>query len=271
MRISWDETLDKVYESGLDRGVFYDQNRRGVPWNGLVSVNESKKASVSSVYFDGDKVNDAYASGASSATLKAYTYPDEFLPYNGVLESGDTGLFLFDQPPAGRFHLSYRTTKTRGDGSNGYLIHIWYNLTAVMKDVDRSTLTSSGDAIAFEWEISSIPMRSGSFAPTGHVVLDSTKMNPYLLDDLENFLYGSDTDECVLPDLPTLNAYINRWRRMIITDNGDGTWTADAHFDTDIVITGDTFTINNANATYLDADTFEIQSTAENREDLWQP
>jgi hypothetical protein len=271
MRISWGDTNDKVYQTGLDRGVFYDSARRGVPWNGLTSVDETKNVSVSPVYFDGDKVNDFYTTGASSAKLKAVTFPDEFLPYMGVLEVENTGLMMHDQPVRGRFHLSYRTMKIRADGEIGYEIHIWYNLSAIPSPVEQKTINTEAAWVEFEWDLSSVPVRSGAFAPTGHIVLDTTKMSPYLAMDLENLLYGTDTEDAVLPDLPTLNAYINRWRRMIITDNDDGTWTADAYFDTDIEIVGDTFTIYNANATYLDADTFEISSTEENREDLWQP
>lgn len=271
MRLSWGDVDHRRYESGLDRGVFYDADRHGVVWDGLIAVTESKKASVTPVYFDGVKVNDVFVSGETTAQLEAFTYPDEFLPYTGVRESGTTGLYLLDQPPDDMFHISYRTRKTQADGRDGYLIHLWYNLTAAMHDIPRHTINDNPEAITFVWDLHAIPENVGGFAPTAHIVLDSTMMSRHLLKDVEAMLYGSETEEARLPDLNALVAYVMKWRRMIITDNDDGTWTADAYFDTDIEINGDVFTINNANATFLDATTYEISDTVENREDVWQP
>jgi hypothetical protein len=194
----------------------------------LISVIESKKSSVSPVYFDGVKVNDVFVSGETIAQLEAYTYPDEFLPYMGVQESGLTGLFMLDQPPEDMFYLCYRTQKTQADGRTGYQIHLWYNLTAVMRDIPHHTINDNPEAITFSWELHAIPENVGGFAPTAHIVLDSTKMGRYLLRDVENMLYGTDTEEPRIPDLNALVSYVMKWRRMIITDNDDGTWTADA-------------------------------------------
>ncbi len=39
-RLVWDQLGDRVYETGLDRGVLYFTDGGGVPWNGLTSVEE---------------------------------------------------------------------------------------------------------------------------------------------------------------------------------------------------------------------------------------
>ena len=46
MKLKWDETGKRVYETGVSQGVLYVQTDEGaygsgVAWNGLTSVNES--------------------------------------------------------------------------------------------------------------------------------------------------------------------------------------------------------------------------------------
>lgn len=48
-----------------------------------------------------------------------------------------------------------------------------------------------------------------------------------------------------------------------IIDNGDGTYTASSAYPDLIVVTGDTFTIRNANTEYVDADTYILSDTFE--------
>ena len=46
MRLSWDKAGERLYETGVDRGVFYPfttggKYGSGVAWNGLTAVNET--------------------------------------------------------------------------------------------------------------------------------------------------------------------------------------------------------------------------------------
>ncbi len=38
--LTWDGIGQKFYETGLDRGVLYQEDGVGVPWNGLTAVDE---------------------------------------------------------------------------------------------------------------------------------------------------------------------------------------------------------------------------------------
>ena len=54
-RLDWSQPKPK-YESGVDRGVLYPSSGAGVPWNGLVTVEEAFSGGESnSYYFDGVK------------------------------------------------------------------------------------------------------------------------------------------------------------------------------------------------------------------------
>lgn len=269
----WDQLGDRSYESGVSKGVLYQENGDGVAWNGLTSVQESIDTSVDPVHFDGVKFNDLVTIGDFNGVIHAFTYPDEFLYYEGTIED-QTGFYITGQPHS-RFGLSYQTeigNDTTGPNS-GYKIHILYNLTAVTSDTVYETLSLDSSPIEFEWTITSVPEDIESFQPTAHVILDSRKVDPSLLNDIEDILYGSDDNEPHLPSLQALATYIRSWNRLIVVDNGDGTWTATADDDLDIITMLDdiTFQIVSDTAVYLDADTYTITSSDKNEGDIWLP
>lgn len=265
----WDAIGDRLYEIGVTKGVLYKEDSIGVAWNGLTSVEEIVSDSADSIYFDGVKFNDVVTLGDFEATLKAFTYPDEFLVFEGTLED-QTGVFISNQFKS-RFGLSYQTLI--GDDvsghSKGYKIHVLYNLTAIPSNKQYKTLSLNVDPIEFEWSITSIPEDLDNYRPTSHVIFDSSKLDPHLLTDIEAILYGDVDNPARLPPLKGLLAFIRKWDRFIITDNGDGTWTATSR-DPGVIVMLDatTFQIMTDTATYLDADTYEISSSEKNEEDL---
>lgn len=260
--IVWDQVGDRIYESGLDRGVLYPPDGSAVPWNGLTSINESSNKETTPVYFDGMKINDLVVLGDFAATMKAITYPDEFLELEG-LGSPRPGVFVGDQKPK-IFGLSYRTqigNDSEGE-SIGYKLHIIYNLTAVPSDKEYATRSNDAGLTEFEWNVTAIPEEIEGFHPTAHIILDSRYIDPWLLEDLEDTLYGRVEDEAFLPDTSELFEYITAWYRIDIVDNGDGTWTATSYNDNAIVLGEDEyFEISGVNAEYLDPETYEISTT----------
>ena len=254
----WDQTGSRFYEAGVDRGVLYLPDGKAVPWNGLISVNEDASGVEGTpIYFDGVKYANIMTLGDFSASLKAYTYPDEFLKLEGILEVGN-GLFVTNQPQ-GRFSLSYRTRI--GNDVNGidlgYKIHVVYNLTAIPSQKSYETISESS-AIEFEWAITSIPDPVPGFRPSAHLIFDTRKIGPLLLQDIEKALYGDDLNDAKLPSISTLTSFIGNWVIIRITDNYDGTWTAIGPDSLITMLDATTFQIIQANAEYLDADTYAI-------------
>ena len=199
-----------------------------------------------------------------SATLRAYTYPEEFLPYEGIMED-QSGFFVADQP-RGKFGLSYRTEIADDivGFERGYKIHVLYNLTAIPSNISYTTLSLDTEPFEFEWNISAIPEEIENFRPTAHVILDSRKFNATMLEDIENILYGDEDHDAHLPPLKALSSYIRKWDRFIVTDFGDGTWSAESRHEGEIVMLDDiTFEITVDTAVYLDAVTYTISSSGE--------
>ena len=256
--LTWDDPGTRVYESGVDRGVLYLPGGLGIAWNGLISVDEQVSGnSQDPLYYDGIKYSDVVVPGDFAASLKAYTYPDEFLPFEGTLEVNN-GMFVTGQTQA-RFGLSYRTkVGTDESGDAGYKIHVLYNLLAVPAAKTHETISDSESPIEFEWNLTAIPSDTPGFKPTAHLIFDTRKMSSLLLDDIEQTLYG---DDITAPNLPPINifvTFISEWVLIRITDNHDGTWTAEGP-DNLIQMTGpDSFQILQANAVFKDADTYAI-------------
>ena len=263
-QLEWDTVRDRVYESGLDKGVLYLPDGSAVPWNGLTAVIERFNRDVSSVYYDGMKISEHVIIGEFAATMKALTYPDEFVEIEG-LGMKRPGVFYGDQRPK-TFGLCYRTQigeQIEGD-EVGYKIHIIYNLIAVPKERTHGTLNASPSIIEFEWDITAIPEEVEGFHPTAHIILDSRKVDPWLFEDLENQLYGGVANAAVLIEMQELVTTLNNWYRVKITDHGDGTWSATSMRDGFISLTdaeNTLFKIVQINAVYLDDDTYIISDT----------
>lgn len=259
--IIWDQPGERFYESGVDRGVLYLTTGLGVPWNGLVSVNEKSTSNdTQPVYFDGLKFEDLVVPGDYAGTISAYTYPDEFLEFEGVLEVGN-GLFAANQQP-GKFGLSYRTMIGNDEGdSSHYKIHILYNLTAIPSQKNFQSFSADPNVTVFEWSITGIPGEVPGFRATAHVIFDTRMMEGSLLTDIENTLYGDAVNPPTLPDISTLTSFVGSWVIIRITEFPDGTWTAEGPDAYITMLDATTFQINPANAVYLDADTYVISDS----------
>lgn len=258
----WDVPNNRTYETGIDKGVLYLFDGEGIPWNGLTSVVEKFNRDTSPVFYDGMKISELVSLGYFSATMEALTYPDEFLTYEGY-DAIRHGAFLSDQISK-TFGLCYRTlVGDAGNSNKGYKIHILYNVTAVPTDVTYKSIGTDVTTAVFQWDIVAIPQEVPGFAPTAHIILDSTKLDPWLLEDLEAKLYGSTTSDAALIPMDDLIQIMNDWYRIKIIDNGDGTWTAISERDESIFIDDviQYFEIYQANAVFLDSVTFLISDT----------
>jgi len=258
-KLVWDKVGEHTFEYGLDRGVLYLEDGSGVVWNGLTEIQESFKNEVEEIFFDGRKINDFVKLGNFSATMKAVTYPDEFLRLEGIVDLRP-GLYFRDQKMQS-FSLCYRTLNGNDvEGVDGYTLHVIYNVTAIPTDTTYASLSDSPELVEFEWDLTSIPSDTLGFRPTSHLVFDSRKMDPWLLEDIEEILYGTDERDPSLIDILDLIEFVDTWFRLKITDHGDGTWSALEYQEGYNIrfLPDQAFEIVNANATYLDEDTYQI-------------
>lgn len=261
--LKWDEAGERVYQTGIDRGVLYLQDGTVTPWNGLINVEQDSNQDLKSFYLDGVKFLESLSPGEFLGKLKAFTYPEEFDAVNGAITPAP-GLTYYEQVPKS-FSLSYRSFVGNDlEGlDHGYKIHILYNLLANQEAYSYNTLNdSSVSPIEFTWSLTGTPPAISNLRPTVHISIDSRTTDPLILELLERTLYGTDTTEPSLPPITEIGEMFGFRGGLLIISPGDGTWIAIDESDTYITMLDDTtFQIDGADATYLDADTYTISST----------
>lgn len=201
MKLVWDKTGERYYETGVKQGVVYPQTTggtypNGVAWNGLSAVTESPSgAEANPVYADDIKYLNLMSNEEFGATIEAYTYPDEFAQCDGSAEIA-TGVSIGQQTRK-TFGLSYKTTLGNDTEGNdyGYKLHLIYGALAAPSEKAYSTINDSPEAIIFSWEVTTTPVNVSGFKHTAQLTIDSTKVDAGKLATLEEILYGKDPTE----------------------------------------------------------------------------
>lgn len=203
-KLVWDQTNERLYETGVKMGVLYVQEAgaypKGVAWNGLTAVTESPSgAEATALYADDVKYLNLMSAEEFGATIEAYMYPDEFAQCDGSASLAE-GVTIGQQARKA-FGLCYRTTVGNDTDGNdfGYKIHLIYGAMAAPSEKAYATINDSPEAITFSWEVTTTPVNVTGHKPTAIVTIDSTKCDKAKLEALEAILYGDGETEARLP------------------------------------------------------------------------
>lgn len=203
-KLTWDETGERFYETGVDHGVLYVYNTTGgtsgpgagVPWNGLSSISESPDgAEATDIYADNIKYISLRSTENFKGTIEAYTYPDEFEECDGS-RAPVPGLQISQQARK-TFGFSYRSrigNDTDGD-EKGYKLHLIYGASVSPSEKQYQTVNDSPEAITFSWEFDTVPVAIPGYRASARVIVDSINSDPGRLAALEAVLYGIDTTD----------------------------------------------------------------------------
>lgn len=204
-KLVWDQTGERLYETGVKQGVLYPIGTSGsydlgVAWNGLTAVTESPSgAEASPLYADDIKYLNLMSNEEFGGSIEAYTYPEEFAQCDGsaALVAG----VMIGQQPRKTFGLCYRTVLGNDIESNdyGYKLHLVYGCLAAPSEKAYATINDSPEAITFSWEFSTTPVNVTGHKPTASITIDSTKCDEAKLKALEDILYGTEDAEPRLP------------------------------------------------------------------------
>ena len=194
-KIKWDQTGERYYETGVDRGVLYPQVSSayptGVAWNGLTAVTESPSgAEATPMYADNIKYLNLMSVEEFGATIEAYTYPEEFAACNGE-KAVIPGVYVGQQARQA-FGMCYRTKVGDDTGNEYYKLHLIYGALAAPSEKAYATVNDAPEAITFSWEITTTPVEMTGCKPTACITIDSRTVDATKLAALETVLYGDD-------------------------------------------------------------------------------
>jgi hypothetical protein len=198
--LSWDQIGQHLYETGVDRGVLYLPDASGdyvigYAWNGLTTVTESPTgAEATPQYADNIKYLNLLSIEEFAGTIEAFTYPDEFGECDGTNQA-ETGVYVGQQTRK-PFGFAYRTRLGNDLEATdfGYKLHLVYGATAAASEKAFQTINDSPEAVTFSWEFWTTPvsfLAGGDYEdlkPTSYLCIDSTKVSPADLAELEDFL-----------------------------------------------------------------------------------
>ena len=202
--IEWDKVGEREYETGVKKGVLfpYAENNydTGVAWNGLISVTESPSgAEANKIYADDIEYGSITSNEEFGGTIEAYMSPKEFDQCDGTVEiaKGVTA----GQQTRKMFGLSYRTI-IGNDTQNenyGYKLHIVYGAKANPTEKQYSSINDSPEAGTLSWEFTTTPVKVPNNKPTSLIIINSTRADSAKLKQLEDILYGTESEEPRLP------------------------------------------------------------------------
>ena len=253
MRLQWDNNEDRLIQTGVDHGVLYPVGGKPVSWNGLTEVAVKRAdPKLETLYYEGQPFDILSSKMHNSFRISAYTYPDVF-DYLTGFDQDLTGV-LVDNQQSRYFHVSYRTQV----GLDDYQIHLILNQKAIPQEVVYRTIQGSPEPSTFVWETVGVPMRIGEFN-TCRLVFDTRVLPEIMIKTLENYLYGTSKTEASVDHVRNYINYLQtKMKTMRITNNNDGTWTADVD-DAVARLYGDYFEFANTTARYLDTHTYEME------------
>lgn len=194
--LKWDEVGERNYETGVNKVVLYpfadNEYGNGVAWSGVTGITESPSgAEATALYADNVKYLNLISTEELSATIEAYTYPDEFAACDGSAAVADG--VMVGQQSRQTFGLSYVTRYGNDtDGSDhAYKLHLLYGCKAAPSERSYATINDSPEAITFSWSINTTPIEVPGMKVTALITIDSSKVDPVKLASLEQILYGT--------------------------------------------------------------------------------
>lgn len=201
-RLDWDG-YPSVWAAGLDRGVLYFADGESVVWNGLIGVKENTTPSAGRpLYFDGICYNLEQELVDYSADIEAYVYP--YMLEDHILALCDARTLIGEVPVTKPFGFTYRT-KT----SNGYKLHLVYNVTATIDTMVYNTLFDGVNPTTFNFKFNTIPEKVDTARPTSYFVIHSPEAGISRMYEIEKILYGSENSRPYFPPVEDLVALFN--------------------------------------------------------------
>ena len=199
--LEWDKTGEREYEVGVDHVVLYPLSsagtyEAGVAWNGFTGIDENPDGGdLNEIWADNIKYATFQTPENNKGTLKAFMFPNEFYPCNGMVSPEGMQGLVYGGQKRKAFGLSYRTM-IGSDASEdaGYKIHLLYNCKVQPSSRSHATKSENVDPEEMSWDYSSTPVPVSGVTgveQTSTVEIKSTDFQPGQMAALLAVLYGT--------------------------------------------------------------------------------
>lgn len=204
-RMTWDQTGEKLYETGVQEVALFKQDSdgaygAGVPWNGFTNFTKKPTgAEATPLYANNKKYAELMSTEEFGFSMTAYMYPDEWAECDGSKEIAP-GVTINQQDRAS-FGLALKTligNDTVGT-SYGYTLSLVYGAKAKPSERAYNTVNDSPEAGELSWEGTTTPVEIPGFKPSASLDINSTKVDAEKLAALEAIIYGTEEAEPRLP------------------------------------------------------------------------
>lgn len=209
MKLEWDKTGERIYRTGVNKGVLYQvlagEYVDGVAWNGLTNVTASPSGAESNKqYADNIVYLNLQSVEEFNATIEALSYPTAFEQNDGSA-TPTAGVYVAQQrrKPFG-FCWQTRVGNDELATDYGYEINMVWGCQAAPSEKANATISDSPEPQALSWELSTTPTNVGTvlaveYQPTAKMTVSSIGTDPVKLAALEDILYGTVSTDPMLP------------------------------------------------------------------------
>lgn len=205
-KLQWDQTGERLYETGVSRGVLFTQApngtyETGVPWNGLISVSKTPEGGEDNpLYADNMKYISLTSAENLNGSISAYTYPDEFEACDGSQEV-NPGVFVGQQTRV-PFALAYITIVGNDTQGNGYgeKLHIVYNAKVSPSERSYESVNADPSAITFSWDFTTTPvdLNDVGLNASAGIVIEKNTVGITVWNSIIDSIHGAAATESTL-------------------------------------------------------------------------
>src|SRR5699024_973132 len=222
----------RQYTTGISKGVFFGEDGKAFPWNGLISVTEKPQANAPTPVYNslGEKYDQFGNIAEKKHSLTCYTYPEEMDEFLGIEYLEEMGYSVDERPPK-KFSMAYRTEL--GDGL--YEIHVLLNQIATFGDTAKNTITNNITPTVVTMNLEGVP---DPRIKTSHIILDSRLP---LTASAERLLFGNNMVDGNINEFldaePTWVTVATNYAPIIEPDYDNMVWLGGENIITNLSIT----------------------------------
>ena len=218
-KAQWDNTGERYFETGIDKGVLYllryGRYSDGEAWSGLINVTEKPSgAEPSPLYADDIKYLNLISTEELGLTVEAYTYPDKF---NCCLGNAEIAAGVFaGQQKRHHFGMAYRTLigNDKDGTEHGYYLNVIFDCLAAPSEKAYGTVSETPEPVSHSFDISTTQQVIDGYKPTSKLTLKSADFKEAGLWNVfrcfEDMLFGTETTNprlLRLSEVPSTFAY----------------------------------------------------------------